>query len=247
MAGALRTLRRENSSTPLPLFLLKTNQKLAVARAIAAKEGFGELYHGLSAGLLRQATYTTARLGIRLDLLSALTGIVARRFWDEGTTPSDVATRAAELALSRAGVGKERLGALLNTSVCRDFIEPSTACLVHGNLGLPPSCLNFDVGNACLAFLSGIQIVGNMIDRGQIEYGLVVDVDHGFGIVTRYGHLSTVLVRNDAAVAAGNPVGLVGRTGRTTGDHLHYEVLLAGRAVDPSHFLEARRHVCETR
>lgn len=77
------------------------------------------------------------------------------------------------------------------------------------------------------------------------EYGLVVDVDHGFGIVTRYAHLSSALVRKGASIAAGNPVGLVGRTGRSTGDHLHYEVMLGGRAVDPSHFLDARRHVCE--
>ena len=128
-----------------------------------------------SADLERRLAPTLERLGMKPDLLSSLTGIVARRFWDEGTQPSQVATRAAELAIERAGVDRGRLGALLNTSVCRDFIEPSTACLVHGNLGLSDACLNFDVGNACLAFLSGIQIVGNMIERGQIEYGLVVD------------------------------------------------------------------------
>ena len=122
-----------------------------------------------SADLERRLAPTLERLGMKPDLLSSLTGIVARRFWDEGTQPSQVATRAAELAIERAGVDRGRLGALLNTSVCRDFIEPSTACLVHGNLGLSDACLNFDVGNACLAFLSGIQIVGNMIERGQIE------------------------------------------------------------------------------
>ena len=58
---------------------------------------------------------------------------------------------------------------------CRDFIEPSTACLVHGNLTLPAPCMNLDVGNACLAFFNGMEIVGNMIELGQIDYGMVVD------------------------------------------------------------------------
>jgi len=79
------------------------------------------------------------------------------------------------------------------------------------------------------------------------EYGLMVDVDHGFGIVSRYAHLSSAFVRRGDTIDAGNPVGLVGRTGRTTGDHLHYEVLLGGRPVDPTDFIKARRHVCETR
>jgi 3-oxoacyl-[acyl-carrier-protein] synthase-3 len=46
---------------------------------------------------------------------------------------------------------------------------------VHGNLKLPAACLNLDVGNACLAFLNGMEIVGNMIERGQIDYGMIVD------------------------------------------------------------------------
>ncbi|MCB9506732.1 MAG: 3-oxoacyl-ACP synthase III [Myxococcales bacterium] len=115
------------------------------------------------------------RLGVRPGLLEATAGIVARRFWDEGVMPSTVATQAAELAISRAGIDRERIGVVMNTSVCRDYIEPSTACLVHGNLGLPASCLNFDVGNACLAFLNGIEIAGLMLESGQIDYALVVD------------------------------------------------------------------------
>jgi murein DD-endopeptidase MepM/ murein hydrolase activator NlpD len=79
------------------------------------------------------------------------------------------------------------------------------------------------------------------------EYGLFVDVDHGYGILTRYAHLSTALVRKGSPVEAGNTIGLVGLTGRTTGEHLHYEVVLGGRPVDPVSYLGARRHVCETR
>ena len=82
---------------------------------------------------------------------------------------------AAEEAILNAGIDRSQLGILLNTSVCRDYIEPSVACLVHGNLGLSPECMNFDVGNACLAFLNGMEIIGNMIERGQVDYGIVVD------------------------------------------------------------------------
>lgn len=116
-----------------------------------------------------------ARLGMPLDVLESATGIVARRYWNEGVQPSEVAALAAEKALSESGIDRARIGLIVNTSVCRDYIEPSTACLVHNRLGLSPDCLNFDLGNACLAFLSGMQVVSNMIERNQIDYGLIVD------------------------------------------------------------------------
>ena len=118
---------------------------------------------------------TMERLGLPSNLLESLAGIYERRFWNEQTQPSDAATMAAELALEAADLDRARLGILINTSVCRDFVEPSTACLVHGNLKLPATCMNLDVGNACLAFLNGMEIVGNMIERGQIDYGMIVD------------------------------------------------------------------------
>jgi 3-oxoacyl-[acyl-carrier-protein] synthase III len=117
------------------------------------------------------------RLGMRPDLLRDLSGIVARRFWDEGVMPSDMATKAAEIALESVGLERSKLGVLINTSVCRDYVEPSTACIVHGNLELPSTCMNFDLGNACLAFVNGMDMVGNMIERGQIDYGIVVDAE----------------------------------------------------------------------
>ena len=128
-----------------------------------------------SAELDEQLMPSMERLGMMPGMLEGLAGITARRFWDPGVQPSDVAAEAAELAIEEAGIDRERLGVLINTSVCRDYIEPSTACLVHGNLGLPASCDNFDVGSACIAFATGMEIIGNMIELGQIEYGIVVD------------------------------------------------------------------------
>ena len=115
------------------------------------------------------------RLGIRTDLLEDLSGIVARRFWHEGTKPSDAATLAAEKAIHQSGVDRQRIGLIINTSVCRDYLEPSTACIVHGNLGLGEHCINFDLGNACLAFVNGMDIAARMIEGGDIDYALIVD------------------------------------------------------------------------
>ena len=64
-------------------------------------------------------------------------------------------------------------------------------------------------------------------------YGNVIDVSHGGGVITRYAHLRRIEARKDAIVTAGQRIGQVGRTGRATGPHLHFEVRLDGRAVDP--------------
>ncbi|MEC9072240.1 MAG: 3-oxoacyl-ACP synthase III [Myxococcota bacterium] len=128
-----------------------------------------------SSDIMEQLAETFERLGVRQDLLVGVAGIEARRWWDAGTSPSDAATLAARKVIASTGVDPSRIGILINTSVCRDYLEPSTACLVHGNLGLSPECLNFDIGNACLAFLNGMDTAGAMLERGAIDYALVVD------------------------------------------------------------------------
>ncbi len=73
-------------------------------------------------------------------------------------------------------------------------------------------------------------------------YGNLVSINHGFGVVTRYGHLSKLVARAGTAVHRGDVVGYVGSTGRATGTHLHYEVLLNGRFLNPLQLLtEPRR------
>jgi murein DD-endopeptidase MepM/ murein hydrolase activator NlpD len=76
-------------------------------------------------------------------------------------------------------------------------------------------------------------------------YGNMVEIDHGFGFHTRYGHLSSVLVRPGTRVSEGSPVGKLGSTGRSTGPHVHYEVWVADAVKDPGKFIEAGRHVFE--
>ena len=115
------------------------------------------------------------RLGIRTDVLGDVAGIHSRRLWDVGVEASDVATQAAEMAIADAGIDRKQIGLLVNTSVSRDYLEPSTASIVSGNLGLSEHCQNFDVANACLAFMNGMDIASRMLERGEIDYALVVD------------------------------------------------------------------------
>jgi murein DD-endopeptidase MepM/ murein hydrolase activator NlpD len=70
-------------------------------------------------------------------------------------------------------------------------------------------------------------------------YGKVIDIDHGNGFATRYGHLSSIDVQVGQTVKVGQIIGKVGSTGRSTGPHLHYETRVAGEAVDPQKFLRA--------
>lgn len=77
----------------------------------------------------------------------------------------------------------------------------------------------------------------------QGGYGLCVDVDHGGGIVTRYGHLSGISVAPGQRVKTGDVVGSAGNTGRSTAPHLHYETRVGGEAVDPTRWLDAGREL----
>ncbi len=71
-------------------------------------------------------------------------------------------------------------------------------------------------------------------------YGNMVTIDHGFGLTTRYAHLQAFKVRAGDAVRRGDVIGLVGSTGRSTGDHVHYEVLANGQTLNPLRFLLGR-------
>lgn len=81
---------------------------------------------------------------------------------------------------------------------------------------------------------------GRVVHAGPLGgYGNMVEVDHGNGLATRYGHMSEVLVTEGQEVKAGAVLGRIGSTGRSTGPHLHYEVRVNGEPVDPERFLEA--------
>jgi murein DD-endopeptidase MepM/ murein hydrolase activator NlpD len=74
-------------------------------------------------------------------------------------------------------------------------------------------------------------------------YGWMVEIDHGVGVRTRYAHLQSIAVQKGEKITAQEKVGLMGCSGRCTGPHLHYEVLIDGKAVDPVNFLSAGEYV----
>jgi murein DD-endopeptidase MepM/ murein hydrolase activator NlpD len=99
--------------------------------------------------------------------------------------------------------------------------------------------LNGDPGDAVRAAADGtVKTAG-----WSGGYGKAVDIDHGNGMSTRYGHLSSIEVRAGQFVRAGQLIGKVGSTGRSTGPHLHYETRVRGEAVDPQKFLRAGRRL----
>lgn len=114
------------------------------------------------------------RFGVHEGRLELMTGIRERRFWDEGTLPSDASTLAGRRALEASGVSPDEIECLIHTSVSRDFLEPATASVVHDNLSLSPKAVIYDISNACLGFLNGIISLGNMIELGQVKKGLIV-------------------------------------------------------------------------
>lgn len=77
------------------------------------------------------------------------------------------------------------------------------------------------------------------------NYGRMVEIDHGLGVRTRYGHLRRILVKRGEKVGFRHRVGQMGSSGRSTGTHVHYEILVKGKPVDPAKFMKAGEHVLE--
>lgn len=114
------------------------------------------------------------RLHIPARCIEGLTGIVARRFWEPDTGVVEPATRVAAQCLEQAGVAHDRVGLLVSCSVSKEYLEPSVASMVHGDLGLSPSCPNFDLSNACLGFLTAMDLAARQLEARSIDYAMVV-------------------------------------------------------------------------
>jgi hypothetical protein len=99
------------------------------------------------------------------------------------------------------------------------------------------------VGTMIYAPASGIVLTADWSGNG---YGLMITVDHGFGLVTRYAHLSEVLVEAGQSIERGDKIAKVGSTGRSTGPHLHFETILGGVPVDPMIFIKSTNGILKT-
>ncbi|MDN6350325.1 MAG: 3-oxoacyl-ACP synthase III [Yaniella sp.] len=114
------------------------------------------------------------RLRLPKRLLERVAGVHTRRMWE---TPQDYVAGAAQAgvkALAEAGIAPDAVGLLINTSVTRTELEPAVSVQIHDSMGLAPKATNFDITNACLGFVNGMDLASTLIDSGQIDYAVVV-------------------------------------------------------------------------
>lgn len=143
------------------------------------------------------------RLRLPEGRLELMTGIAQRRFFPEAVQPGDVSIHSARNAMAATGIDPADIGALIHGSVCRDFLEPATACRVHHALGLPQDCVVYDVSNACLGILNGAIQIANMIELGQIKAGIVVGTESGRHLVD-----NTIATLNESSNLSRNDIKL---------------------------------------
>ena len=115
--------------------------------------------------------------------LEALTGIRERRFWNPGYKMYEGAVKAGKKAIENSGIAPESIGMLIYGGVCRDNLEPATACAVSHGLGLGPETQIYDVSNACLGILNGMVQIANAIELGHMKAGIVVSCESARQIV----------------------------------------------------------------
>jgi len=124
-----------------------------------------------------------AALNFQKGQLETLTGIRERRFWDEGFRMSEGAISAGKKAINDSNISVGDIGMLIYGGVCRDNLEPATACAVADSLDISPGAHIFDISNACLGILNGMIHIANAIELGQIKAGLVVSCESARQIV----------------------------------------------------------------
>ncbi|MDR1493859.1 MAG: 3-oxoacyl-ACP synthase III [Planctomycetaceae bacterium] len=118
-----------------------------------------------------------SRLKLPEGRLELMTGIKERRLWRKNTLPGTQSIETVRTLFEQTAFDREKIGCFIHASVCRDFLEPATACRVHEANRLPEHCAVYDVSNACLGLLSGVVQIANMIELGQIEAGIVVGTE----------------------------------------------------------------------
>ncbi|HRX84508.1 MAG TPA: 3-oxoacyl-ACP synthase III [Phycisphaerae bacterium] len=115
--------------------------------------------------------------------IELLTGIRERRYWDAGQSMWEPAAKAARKALRAANVAADDVGMVIYAGVCRDNLEPATACAVADALGVSPAAQVYDVSNACLGVLNGMIQAAGAIELGHVRHALIVSCESARQIV----------------------------------------------------------------
>jgi len=157
--------------------------------------------------------------------LEALTGIQERRFWNPGFRMCDGAALAGEKAIQASAVHPETIGMLIYGGVCRDHLEPATACAVAHRLSISGDAQVYDVSNACLGVLNGMVHIANAIELGQISAGLVVSCESAREIIDQT--ISRLLREKNMAVFKKTVATLTGGSGAVA-------ILLTDRPLSPT-------------
>lgn len=123
------------------------------------------------------------RLKLPEGRLAMMSGIEERRLWAAGSRLSDRSVESCLRAIEGAGIDRKEIGALIHGSVCREFLEPATACRVHALCQLPSSCWVYDVSNACLGVLNGAIQIATLIEQGLLTAGIVVGTEDASGLL----------------------------------------------------------------
>ncbi|NOX58354.1 MAG: 3-oxoacyl-ACP synthase III [Planctomycetes bacterium] len=122
-------------------------------------------------------------LKLRRGQLERLTGVSERRYWDSGQVIWQPAAKAGHKALQLGAISPSDIGMLVYGGVCRDNLEPATACAAAHDLAIGPFAEVLDISNACLGVLSGMVHIANAIELGQIRAGMVVSCESAREIV----------------------------------------------------------------
>lgn len=169
---------------------------------------------------------------------------------NDGAAGSDSA-EAADAQFRALFLTWKKLDALEQTVISIPSMQPVDKLLFTSSFGV-----RSDPFRGTAAMHAGVDIPGTIgtpiyatadgiISHAgrQGGYGNLVQINHGRGIETRYGHLSKILVADNTRVRRGQMIGLMGSTGRSTGSHLHYEVRVDGKAVNPIPFLQTGEYL----
>ena len=172
---------------------------------------------------------------------------------DENDTPAASDAASADAQFRALFQTWKKLDMLEQTVISIPSMQPVDKLLFTSNFGV-----RSDPFRGTAAMHAGVDIPGalgtpiyatadGIISHAgrQGGYGNLVQINHGRGIETRYGHLSKILVADNARVKRGQMIGLMGSTGRSTGSHLHYEVRVDGKAVNPIPFLQTGEYLVQ--
>lgn len=242
-----------------------TGGAVVPASAVAGPPSGGDQVARLQTAALRQDA-TIARLG---GLVEDRSAEVERVLKQVGIRPSLKPARGGPfIAWPGKGDAQSADPAIRQLAVKLDRMRQLESLLDAVPSGLPAERMELSSGfgtrydpfNGQRALHAGLDFTGahgspiRAAAAGRVVfagvkngYGNVVEVDHGHGIETRYAHLSGFDARVGDKVAAGEQIGRMGSTGRSTGTHLHFEVRVGGTPVNPRRFLEAQPHVLEVK